>query len=271
MIVPQPYTINVRGKLMDLSQPCIMGILNVTPDSFYAESRMENEKAVCQRVEEMLDQGAQIIDIGACSTRPNSQPATAEEELARLRMGMRALQQVAPDAVVSVDTFRADIARVAVEEMGVSIVNDIAGGDDEMLQTVAQLGVPYILTHSCNGEGPLMPRMIQFFAQKVQKLREMGAKDIILDPGFGFAKTLEENYHLLHHMEDLHTLELPILVGVSRKSMVHRLLNITPEQSLGGTNVLHTIALQKGAAILRVHDVKACQEVIRIVKQVEAC
>lgn len=269
------YTINVGGKLMDLSQPRIMGILNVTPDSFFADSRKQDTMAVRQRVEQMLAEGSEIIDIGAYSTRPGATEVSAEEELARLRMGMDAIHDVAPDAIVSVDTFRADVARIAVQEMGVHIINDIAGGDadPEMFATVAQLGVPYILTHNevLKEGADLMASVLQFFGRRVQQLHELGAKDIILDPGFGFNKTLEDNYHLLRHMSDLHTLQLPILVGISRKSMIHRLLGITPQEALNGTTVLHTLSLERGAAILRVHDVRECAETIRIFKKMQEC
>lgn len=255
-----------------------MGILNVTPDSFYADSRKQTEKAVAERVEQMLQEGADIVDIGAFSTRPGAAAVSEEEEIARLRMGMQAIHQVAPNAIVSVDTFRANVARVAVEEMGVHIINDISGGlwDSEMFPTAAQLGVPYILSHIV-GElkdrttpphyDDLVTDVFRYFGQKIQQLRELGAKDIILDPGFGFAKSLDDNYVLLRRLSDFQELGLPILVGVSRKSMIYRLLGTTPAEALNGTTVLHTLALERGASILRVHDVRECAEAIRIYKQ----
>lgn len=267
---------------MDLSEPRVMGILNVTPDSFYADSRKTTQQAVEERVEQLLTEGADIIDIGAYSSRPGADDVTPEEELSRLRLGMDVIHRLAPNAIVSVDTFRADVARAAVEEMGVHIINDISGGemDAEMFSTVARLGVPYILMHmkgtpQTMQQAPhyehLMAEMMHYFAQRIVRLQELGVKDIVLDPGFGFAKTLEHNYQLLHHLSDLHALELPLLVGVSRKSMVYRLFGTTPAEALNGTTALHTIALLQGASILRVHDVKACKEVVEIVNKMQAC
>lgn len=280
--VPISFTLNVGGQLMDLRKPRVMGILNVTPDSFYADSRKTTQQAVEERVEQLLTEGADIIDIGAYSSRPGADDVTPEEELSRLRLGMDVIHRLAPAAVVSVDTFRADVARAAVEEMGVHIINDISGGemDAEMFSTVARLGVPYILMHmkgtpQTMQQAPhyehLMAEMMHYFAQRIVRLQEMGVKDIVLDPGFGFAKTLEHNYQLLHHLSDLHALKLPLLVGVSRKSMVYRLFGTTPAEALNGTTALHTIALLEGASILRVHDVKACREVVEIVNKMQAC
>ena len=268
--------INVNGRLMDLSQPRVMGILNVTPDSFFAESRKQTDEAVEAQVERMLAEGADMIDIGAYSSRPNAEHVSAEEEMARLRRGLTALRRVAPEAVVSVDTFRADVARMCVEEYGVAIINDIAAGemDPEMFATVAQLGVPYVMMHMQGTPqnmqlnphyDNLMKEVMTYFAEKVDRLRQMGAKDLILDPGFGFGKTLDHNYELLSHMEEFAEFGLPLLVGISRKSMIYRLLDITPQESLNGTTVLNTIALLKGAHILRVHDVKPAVEAVKIV------
>lgn len=279
---PISFTINVGGQLMDLSHPKVMGILNVTPDSFYAESRKATQEAVEQRVEQLLTEGADIIDIGAYSSRPGADDVSTDEELARLRMGMDVIHRMAPNAIVSVDTFRANVARVCVEEMGVHIINDISGGelDKNMFRTVAELGVPYILMHmqgtpQTMQQAPhydnLMADMLRYFAERIVPLQEMGVKDIIIDPGFGFAKTLEHNYELLHHLSDLHALELPLLVGVSRKSMIYRLLGTTPAEALNGTTALHTIALMQGASILRVHDVKECREVVNIVNKTHSC
>lgn len=270
-----PYYINVRGRLFDLSTPRVMGILNVTPDSFYEASRMETEEAIGRRVKEIVDEGGTMIDVGAYSTRPGAEPVTTKEEMMRLRRGMKVVREVAPDAVVSVDTFRSDVAKMAVEELGADIVNDVTAGelDEKMFQTVAKMGVPYVLTHNVKPD-PLCPvgktmqggnqSVLRFFAEKVQQLRDLGQKDIILDPGYGFGKTLEENYELLAHQEMLNVFELPLLVGVSRKSMIYKLLGCTPNEALNGTTVLNTIALQKGASILRVHDVKEAFEVVKL-------
>lgn len=273
--------INVNGRLMDLSQPRVMGILNVTPDSFFAESRKQTDEAVEAQVERMLAEGADMIDIGAYSSRPNAEHVSAEEEMARLRRGLTALRRVAPEAVVSVDTFRADVARMCVEEYGVAIINDIAAGemDPEMFATVAQLGVPYVMMHMQGTPqnmqlnphyDNLMKEVMTYFAEKVDRLRQMGAKDLILDPGFGFGKTLDHNYELLSHMEEFAEFGLPLLVGISRKSMIYRLLDITPQESLNGTTVLNTIALLKGAHILRVHDVKPAVEAVKMVEKTQA-
>jgi dihydropteroate synthase len=267
---------------MDLSDPQVMGILNVTPDSFYSASRKNTEQEIADRVEAILAEGGSMIDIGAYSSRPGADDVSAEEEMSRLRSGLKILRNIASDAVVSVDTFRADVAKMCVEEYGVQIINDISGGelDTRMFSTVAELGVPYILMHMKGDpqtmqNGPhyddLLTEVLRYFGSKVQQLHELGVKDIILDPGFGFAKTLEHNYELMNRMQDLQVLELPILVGVSRKSMIYRLLGGSPEEALNGTSVLNTLALLKGASILRVHDVKAATEVVRIVKKMLSC
>lgn len=269
--------INANGMLLDLSTPCVMGILNVTPDSFYAGSRMRTEEEIARRVEQIVSEGAGIIDIGAYSSRPNADNVSSQEEMERLRAGLTVLRKIAPDAVVSVDTFRADVARMCVEEYGVAIINDIAAGemDKEMFRTVADLNVPYIMMHMQGTPQDmqrhphydnLLKEVFQYFARKVQQLRDLGVKDIILDPGFGFGKTLEHNYELLAHLEEFRIFELPLLVGVSRKSMIYRLLGTTPQESLNGTTVLDTICLLKGADILRVHDVKEAVETVRIVE-----
>lgn len=272
------YTLNVRGRLLDLSKPQVMGILNVTPDSFYAGSRMETEEAVRGRVRQIIAEGGSMIDVGAYSSRPGAADVSAEEEMERLRRGMRIVREEAPEIPVSVDTFRADVAKMAVEELGVDIINDISGGelDKEMFKTVAKLGVPYILMHmkgtpQTMQQAPhyddLMKEVMLYFAEKVQQLRDLGQKDIVLDPGYGFAKTIDHNYELLRHQEMLEVFELPLLVGVSRKSMIYRFLGSSPEEALNGTTVLNTLALQKGANILRVHDVKEAVEVVRLVEK----
>ena len=269
--------INVNGSLLDLSQPRVMGILNVTPDSFYAGSRTQTEAEIVRRVKQIVSEGAAIIDIGAYSSRPNDENVSAREEMERLRMGLKILFEIQPDAVVSVDTFRADVARMCVEEYGVAIINDIAAGemDANMFHTVAALNVPYIMMHmqgtpQSMQQHPhydnLLKEVFLYFARKVQQLRDLGVKDIILDPGFGFGKTMEHNYELLSHLEEFRIFELPLLVGVSRKSMIYRLLDITPQEALNGTTVLDTICLLKGADILRVHDVKEAVETVRIVQ-----
>ena len=273
------YTINANGQLIDLGTPQVMGILNVTPDSFYSGSRKQTETEIAERVEQILAEGGQMIDIGAYSSRPNADDVSTKEEMERLRRGLRILREKAPDAIVSVDTFRADVAKMCVEEYGVQIVNDISGGelDKEMFSTVARLGVPYVLMHmkgtpQTMQEAPhyddLIKEVLLYFAEKIQQLRDLGQKDIILDPGFGFAKTLEHNYELLSHLEALQIFELPILIGVSRKSMIYKLLGTTAQEALNGTTVLNTICLMKGCAnILRVHDVKECVEAVEIYKE----
>lgn len=269
--------INVNGSLLDLSQPRVMGILNVTPDSFYAGSRTQTEAEIVRRVRQIVSEGAAIIDIGAYSSRPNADNVSSREEMERLRMGLKILFEIQPDAVVSVDTFRADVARMCVEEYGVAIINDIAAGemDADMFHTVAALNVPYIMMHmqgtpQSMQQHPhydnLLKEVFLYFARKVQQLRDLGVKDIILDPGFGFGKTMEHNYELLSHLEEFRIFELPLLVGVSRKSMIYRLLDITPQEALNGTTVLDTICLLKSADILRVHDVKEAVETVRIVQ-----
>lgn len=261
MNVKADYTINVGGRLMDVSKPRVMGILNVTPDSFYAVSRKQDEAEIAERVRRIAAEGAAVIDVGGCSTRPGGTVATEEEEMARLRRGLTILRREQPDAVVSVDTFRPDVARMAVEEYGVAIVNDVSGGADaEMFRMVARLGVPYILMST---KATLREMMVSF-AREVQALRDLGAKDIILDPGFGFGKTLEQNYDILMNLDKLQVMGLPILAGMSRKRMIYNLLATDPAGALNGTTAVNTIAVVKGATILRVHDVREAVEVCRI-------
>ena len=273
----QSKYINVNGFLLDLSSPCVMGILNVTPDSFYAGSRMQTEIDITHRIEQIVGEGAGIIDVGAYSSRPNAENVSPAEEMERLRMGLGILRKVQPDAVVSVDTFRADVARMCVEEYGVAIINDIAAGemDGDMFRTVADLNVPYIMMHMQGTpqnmqQNPhydnLLKEVFMYFARKVQQLRDLGVKDIILDPGFGFGKTVEHNYELLAHLDVFRFFALPLLAGVSRKSMIYRLLGTTPQEALNGTTVLDTICLLKGADILRVHDVREAVETVKIVE-----
>lgn len=245
---------------MDLSQPQVMGILNVTPDSFFAGSRMQTGQEILGRANQIVAEGATMIDIGGCSTRPGSEPVSEAEEMERLRLALGIVRREMPRAVVSVDTFRPDVARMVVEEYGADIINDVSGGCVEMYRMVARLRVPYILM----SVQPTVRDMLLAFAREVQQLRDLGVKDMILDPGFGFGKTVAQNYQVMNELERLRVMELPLLVGVSRKSMIYKLLGLTPSESLNGTSVLHTIALMKGASILRVHDVKEAVECVRI-------
>lgn len=263
------YTINVGGKLLDLSTPCVMGILNVTPDSFYTSVKPDETSSVediSRLVGKHLADGAAIIDVGGCSTRPGSEAASAEEEWDRLSVSLDIIRRQYPGTVVSVDTFRPDIAERCIKEYGVEIINDVNGGNDEMFDVVARYGVPYILTFNepRNSDDDVCIQELQFFAERVQRLRDKGAKDIILDPGFGFNKSLDDNYAILSNMENLSVLELPVLVGVSHKSMIFKLFGTTPAESLNGTTILNTVALAKGASILRVHEVREAAECIAI-------
>ncbi len=247
---------------MSLSQPQVMGILNVTPDSFFAGSRMQTEQAIAGRANQIVAEGATMIDVGGCSTRPGSEPVSEAEEMQRLRLALGVVRREQPHAVVSVDTFRPDVARMAVEEFGADIINDVSEGSVEMFRMIARLRVPYILM----SVQPNLRDMLLAFAREVQQLRDFGVKDIILDPGFGFGKTVAQNYSVMNQLERLQIMELPLLVGISRKSMIFKLLGLTPDESLNGTSVLNTIALMKGASILRVHDVKEAVECVRIVE-----
>ena len=274
------HTLNLRGKLYSLCEPKIMGILNVTPDSFYAESRTSDEEHIAARVQQLMDDGADMIDIGGYSSRPGADDVSPEEEMNRLRRGLRVVRHLYPEVPISVDTFRADVARMCVEEEGADIINDISGGmmDRQMFRTVARLGVPYILMHmqgtpDTMQQAPhydnLRREVMLYFAERIDRLCQMGAKDIIVDPGFGFGKTLEHNHELFHHLDDFNLFNLPLLVGISRKSMIYKLLGGTPQTSLNGTTVLNTIALMKGVHILRVHDVKEAVEAKRIVMKMK--
>lgn len=257
------YTLNIKGQLTDLSQPQVMGILNATPDSFFAGSRKQTELQIAARANEIAQQGGQMIDVGACSTRPGVTVATPEEESKRLRMALQVIRREQPALPLSVDTFRPDVARMAVEEFGADIINDVSeGADPAMFRMVARLRVPYILM----SVQPTLRDTLLTFARKVQMLRDLGQKDIILDPGFGFGKTLEQNYLLMNELEKLQVMQLPVLVGISRKSMIYRLLDCQPEEALNGTTMLNTIALMKGACILRVHDVKEAVECVKMMK-----
>lgn len=273
-------TINIKGDLFPLDRPVVMGILNVTPDSFFAGSRKRTEAEIAMRIEEILAQGGDWIDIGGYSSRPDATPVTADEEMRRLELGLEILRHDYPSVPVSVDTFRADVARCCVEKYGVAMINDISAGelDPEMFRTVADLKVPYIMMHmrgtpqtkdSLTDYTNLMDEIMLYFAEKVRQLRLMGVSDLILDPGFGFSKTLEQNYELMAHLREFGIFDLPILVGISRKRMIYQLLGSSPEESLNGTTALHTYALLNGADILRVHDVKEAVEAVRIVQKIK--
>ena len=267
--------LNIRGQLFDFSTPVVMGILNLTPDSFYANSRVEANKNLIQRAEEMLQAGATILDIGAFSTRPGAEEVSEKEEMQRLKAGLLLLKKELPNALLSVDTYRSNVAKMCVEEFGVDIINDVSEGgitgrtnvlleeEQQMFKTVAQLKVPYILM-SVKSD---IVSMIKSFVAELNELHALGVKDVILDPGFGFGKDLKQNYEVLYHLEKLSVLDAPVLVGVSRKSMIQQLLNVDAAHSLNGTKVVHTLALMKGASILRVHDVKEAVEAIQIVEQ----
>lgn len=266
------YTINVRGQLVDLSSPVVMGILNATPDSFYSGSRKQTETEIADRANQIIAEGGKMIDVGAFSTRPGAEVVSVEEETQRLKRALAIVRREQPDAIVSVDTYRPLVARQCVEEFGADIINDVSEGgltgivgqeiheEGDMFETVADLRVPYILM----SVQPTLKKMMINFAAEVQRLRDLGAKDIILDPGYGFGKTLNQNYEILNEAERLQELELPILVGISRKSMIYRLIGGDPTTSLNGTTVLNTISLMKGASILRVHDVKEAVEVCQM-------
>lgn len=284
------FTINANGQLLDLSVPCVMGILNVTPDSFYAGSRRQTAAEIAARAKQIIAEGGKIIDIGAFSTRPGAVQVTLKEELERMRLALDAVREAEPDAILSIDTFRPEVAKMAVKEYGAAIINDVSegntrgayGGDKEqtyalgkdetedgypeMFKTVAELGVAYILM----SVKPDIMSMMMSFAKEVQQLRDLGAKDIILDPGFGFGKTTEQNYQILSQLDRLREMQLPLLVGASRKSMIYKVTGGNADDALNGTTVINTIALTKGSAdILRVHDVKECVETITITEKMK--
>ena len=269
------YTINTGGTLLNLATPRVMGIMNITPDSFYNDSRAQTEGDIAARARQLADEGADIIDVGAYSSRPGADDISPKEEMERLRRALAVICRELPDAIVSVDTFRADVAKMCVEEYGANIINDISGGelDAQMFATIAALRVPYIMMHmhgtprtmQANPHyDDLMEDIVLYFSERINRLHDMGVCDIIIDPGFGFAKTLEHNYQLMAHLEELHELGKPLLAGISRKSMIYKLLGTTAADALNGTTALNTLALAKGARILRVHDVKACVEVVKI-------
>ena len=270
------YTINVSGRLIDLSHPQVMGILNVTPDSFFADSRKQTEEEIAKRAEQILEEGAVMIDVGAFSTRPGAAMVSEEEESARLHLALSVIRRNHPEAVLSVDTFRPTVAKRVIEEFGDCVINDVGGltagpdgalADDpirreEMFRLVSSMHVPYIYMTSA----ATLREVLLDFAEKAQQLRDLGQKDIILDPGFGFGKTTDQDYALMGELEKLQVMQLPILVGISRKSMIWRRLGITPGEALNGTTALHAVALLKGANILRVHDVKAAVETVKLLR-----
>lgn len=275
----RPFSLNLKGRLAEYDHPAVMGILNVTPDSFYAGSRVTGTVELHRRVERMLAQGADIIDVGGYSSRPGADNVSPEEEMARVRRGVEAIRRVSADIPVSVDTFRADVARRAVLDWGADIVNDISGGalDSGMFSTVAELKVPYILMHM-RGTPATMQTMTDYEDVTADVVAELsglmhqleldGVADIIIDPGFGFAKTLDQNYELMRHLPQLaQLLGKPVLVGISRKSMITKLLSVTADEALPGTVALNTFALLNGASILRVHDVEAAVQAVRIVSR----
>ncbi|MFA6769186.1 MAG: dihydropteroate synthase [Parabacteroides sp.] len=274
--------INIKGCLFDLSTPQVMGILNVTPDSFYVGSRMQTEECIAMRIKQIIDEGASIIDIGAYSSHPNADDVTQEEEMYRLSVGLNILNRDYPDAVISVDTFRADIAERCVNDYGVAIINDISAGemDAKMFETVAKLGVPYIMMHMQGTPQDMqqhphydnfLREVFLYFAKKIQQMYDLGVKDIILDPGFGFGKTLENNYQLMANLQEFDIFGLPLLVGISRKSMIYKLFDTNPEDALNGTTVLDTVALMKGANIIRVHDVREGVESVKMIQKMNTC
>lgn len=272
-------SININGELLDFSTPLVMGILNVTPDSFYSGSRKQSEEEIVGRVCQIIEEGGKIVDIGGQSTTPTSTLIPAKEELKRLEPILRLIRKEFPNTILSIDTFYSEVARPAVEKYGVNIINDISGGqiDDNMFETVARLNVPYILMHM-RGTPQTMQQhtrydnfiqdILYYFSEKLSKLNLLGVNDIIIDPGFGFSKTTDQNYQLMAYLKYFNIFDVPILVGISRKSMIYKLLECTPQESLNGTSALNTFALLSGANILRVHDVKEAVECVKIVEKI---
>lgn len=270
------YSLNLRGRQVTIDRPWVMGIVNVTPDSFYSGSRVADDRTLVERVRQMVADGADIIDVGACSTRPGSGQIDAQEEMARLQWALAVIGRETPGVILSVDTYRADVARRCVEQWGVDIINDISGGtmDKAMFPTMAMLKVPYVLMHmrgtpetmtTMTDYGDVAADVLDWLTRRIDELRQMGVADVIADPGFGFAKTLEQNYQLLARLDVFHALEAPLLVGVSRKRMIYMPLGCTADEALNGTTVINTLALERGAHILRVHDVRAAAEAVKLV------
>ena len=277
MITPfKPYSLNLRGRLVNIDRPWVMGIINITPDSFYGGSRATDEMTLTAKVRQMLSEDADVLDVGACSTRPGSEQVSAQGEIERLQWALDIIRREAPDAIVSVDTYRADVARHCVEQWGVDIINDISGGtiDEAMFATVAELKVPYVLMHmrgtpdtmaTLTDYNDVAADVLEWMARRIDELRQMGVSDVIADPGFGFAKTMEQNYRLLHCLDAFHVLHAPLLVGVSRKRMIYTPLECTAVEALNGTTVVNTMALERGVHFLRVHDVKPAVEAVKII------
>jgi dihydropteroate synthase len=254
--------ITLKGKPYSFTEPEVMGILNVTPDSFYAGSRKQTEAEIAQRTNEIIAEGATMIDVGACSTRPGSEPVSEEEEMTRLRKALKTVRREQPDAILSIDTFRPKVAQMCVEEYGADIINDVSEGTEEMFRTVGKLKVQYILM----SVGATLEAMDIMFTEKIEMLQQAGCNDIILDPGYGFGKDISQNFDILKQQEKLLHFNRPILAGISRKRLIWQLLNITPAEALNGTTVVNALALLHGADILRVHDVKQAIETIKIIK-----
>ena len=272
----KPYSMNLRGRLVEIDRPWVMGIVNVTPDSFYSGSRATDELTLVDRVRLLMAEGADVLDIGACSTRPGSQSVDVQGEMERLQWALGIIRREAPGVILSVDTYRADVARRCVVDWGVDIINDISGGtlDDAMFKTVAQLRVPYVLMHmrgtpdtmsSLTDYDNVTAEVLEWMARRIDTMRQMGVADIIADPGFGFAKTVEQNFELLARLEAFHALNAPLLVGVSRKRMIYTPLGCGADHALNGTTVINTLALERGAHFLRVHDVREAVEAVKLV------
>lgn len=273
-------TSNIQGNLIDFAVPKVMGILNLTPDSFYSGSRKQTEKDIAERIIQILEEGGDMIDVGAYSTRPSAVFVDEKEEWERMEFGLKILNREAPEAVISIDTFRSGVARRSVEEYGAAIVNDISAGelDEKMFDTVVDLQVPYLMMHmrgtpqtmmNFTSYDSLMRDILLYFAKKISELHQRGLNDIWLDPGFGFSKTTDQNYAVLDKLEEFHIFELPLLVGFSRKTMIRDVLNTSPEDSLNGTTALNMFALTKGADILRVHDVKEAVQAVRLYNKIK--
>lgn len=271
----KPYSLNLHGRLVTIDRPWVMGIVNVTPDSFYSGSRVADERQLIERVGQMVANGADVIDVGACSTRPGSDQVDAEQEMARLRWALEAIRHELPDIILSVDTYRAIVAQRCVQEWGADIINDISGGtmDEAMFSTMAGLQVPYVLMHmrgtpetmsSMTSYSNVTADVLEWTARRLDQLRQLGVADVIVDPGFGFAKTVEQNYEIMARLNAFESLDAPLLVGVSRKRMIYTPLDCTADEALNGTTVVNTMALLQGAHILRVHDVEAAVQAVKL-------
>lgn len=270
------YSLNLHGKLVTIDRPWVMGIINVTTDSFYAGSRVTDDRMLVEKVRQMLLDGADVIDVGACSTRPGSEQVDAATEMDRLQWALSVIRREEPEVILSVDTYRSSVARRCVEDWGADIINDISGGtiDEDMFATVARLQVPYVLMHmrgtpetmsSLTDYENVTGDVLEWMARRIDELRQLGVADVIADPGFGFAKTVEQNYELLSGLEAFRVLDAPLLVGVSRKRMIYTPLGCTADEALNGTTVVNTLALERGAHILRVHDVRAAVDAVKLV------